>query len=327
MTPDTAFDKFQTTVNADPDQLAEARRRRNVVLDAMGGLDDANGDDSFVSGSLARGTQRGFIHDVDLVIVYDHGGHPDWGSPGDSAADALEHTRRQVKDVLGTDGDEGEEIRHTLLRNHAVKCFLDDLDDPQAFTVDLVPALRQPDGRLLIPEQLSNKWITSDPEHLIDEVKHRNETWNLFVPLIRQLKHWNAQSDSDMKNLTVEVLALNHLNQTGSRAQSLSEFLTAAAANILYGVEDPAGVCGAIQPDLDLHATKDVLDEAADLAWRAYNLGRDGNDDDAVCTWRALFGTDFPRPPAGCEGTSAKSPPAVIGAASTPRRIVDAPQG
>lgn len=327
MTPDTAFEKFQTTVNADPEQLAEARRRRDVVLAAMGSVDDVDGDDSFVSGSLARGTQRGFIHDVDLVIVYDGDEHAGWGAPGDSAADALEHARGQVKDVLGTDGDEGEEIRHTLLRNHAVKCFLDDPDDPQAFTVDLVPALRQADGRLLIPEQLANKWTTSDPEYLIDEVKDRNDSWNQFVPLIRQLKHWNAQSDSEMKNLTVEVLALHHLDHTESRAQSLSEFFTAAAANILYGVEDPAGVCGEIQPDLDLHATKDVLDAAADLAWRAYTLGRDGNDDDAVCTWRALFGDDFPRPPSGCDGTSSKGAPAAIGTAATPRRIADAPQG
>ncbi len=90
------------------------------------------------------------------------------------------------------------------------------------------------------------------------------------------------------------------------------------------GIEDPAGVYGAIQPDLDLAATKDVLDEAATIAWDASILGDDGNDDGAVCKWRELFGPDFPEPPGGCKkGTDGM--PAVI--VPTPRRVADAPQG
>lgn len=325
MTPDTAFDQFQTTVNADPDQLTEARRRRDVVLGAMGTRTDVDKEDSFVSGSLARGTQRGLIHDVDLVIVYDADQHPDWGDPGPSATDALEYAREQVKEVLGTDGEAGEEIRHTLLRNHSVKCFLDDPHDPDAFTVDIVPALRQPEGIIKVPEQLSEKWVPSHPQHLIQEVAQRHKDWNQFVPLVRLLKHWNAQSDSDMKNLAVEVLALHHLHEAGSRAQSLSEFFTATAANILGGVDDPAGLCGPIQPDLDLDHTRQVLDEAAETAWRAYTLGRDGDDDAAVCAWRHLFGNDFPEPPDGCGAKGISGMPAVI--TSSPRPIADAPQG
>ena len=32
-----------------------------------------------------------------------------------------------------------------------------DPDDPDAFTTDVIPALRQPDGTLLIPEALSSQ--------------------------------------------------------------------------------------------------------------------------------------------------------------------------
>ncbi len=121
MTPETAFDTFQTTVNADPDQLAEARRRRDRVLSSMSAQPDTDTDGCFVSGSLARGTQRGLIHDVDIVVVYDAAEHPTWGDAGDSAEEALEHARGQAKQALGTDGDDATEIRHTLLRNHSVE--------------------------------------------------------------------------------------------------------------------------------------------------------------------------------------------------------------
>lgn len=324
MTPDTAFDTFQATVNAAPAQLTEARRRRDVVLTSMAAQPDTDTDDCFVSGSLARGTQRGLIHDVDIVVVYKADEHPGWGDPGDSAEEALEHARGQVKAALGTDGDDATEIRRTLLRNHSVKCFLDDPNDPKAFTVDIVPALRLDNGRLHVPEKLSSAWIESDPEHLIDEVARRHAEWNEFVPLVRLLKHWNAQSDSQMKNLAIEVLALKHLPEAPTRQDAIQKFFTAAAANIMYGIEDPAGVCGVIQPDLDLAATKDVLDAAATIAWDAYILGVDGNDDDAVCKWRELFGPDFPEPPGGCK-KGIDGMPAVI--VQTPRRVADAPQG
>lgn len=324
MTPDTAFDTFQTTVNADPKQLAEARRRRDVVLGSMSVQPDTAAADCFVSGSLARSTQRGLIHDVDIVVVYVADEHPRWGTSGDSAKEALEHARGQIKAALGSDGDDGTEIRHTLLRNHSVKCFLDDPDDPKAFTVDIVPALLLANGRLHIPEKLTSTWIESDPQHLITEVARRHAAWSRFVPLVRLLKHWNARSDSEMKNLAIEVLALKHLPEAGTRQDAIQKFFTAAAANIMYGIEDPAGVCGTIQPDLDLAATKDVLDEAATTAWDAYMLGVDGRDDDAVCKWRELFGSDFPEPTGGCK-KGIDGMPAVI--VPTPRRVADAPQG
>lgn len=325
MKPATAFDTFQTAVNADPEQLAEARRRRDVVLQSMASQGDTDSADCFVSGSLARKTQRGFIHDVDLVIAYEASEHPTWGSSGNSAEAALEHARSQIKAALGTQGSDSTEIRHTRLRNHSVKCFLNDPDDPHAFTVDIVPALRQENGKLLIPELLSTAWIESDPQYLIDAVARRQAEWNYFVPLVRQLKHWNAGVNTGMKNLAVEVLALHHLPVAATREDALQRFFTAATANIMSGIFDPAGVCGQIQPDLDLKLVKDALDEAASLAWDAYVLGVDDEDDQAVCKWRELFGSDFPEPSSGCGSGNNSGWPSII--VPTPRRVADAPQG
>ncbi len=82
MRPDTAFDTHQVVVNADPDSVHEARHRRNVFCDAFGTLSEVS--ETIPSGSLARGTQRDPIHDVDLIMVFDADEHP----TGTTAAEA-----------------------------------------------------------------------------------------------------------------------------------------------------------------------------------------------------------------------------------------------
>lgn len=187
-----AFGEYQNTVNADPAAVKEARRRRDLFKDALTDCDDVKKVKP--SSPLARGTHKDPIHDVDLIVEFDAADHPDWGDDGDSAADALEHTSTLVNQTLGaTNGTHGHEVRLASPRNHAVKCFLDDPeDDEDAFTVDAMPALRQPDGTYLVPEKVNSTWILTNPQYLIDEVADRHATWNKFAGLVRMLKAWAA---------------------------------------------------------------------------------------------------------------------------------------
>ena len=126
------------------------------------------------SGSLARSTQRDPINDVDLILVFDDAPHPRWGITGESAAEALSETGTRVNGLLGaTNGTCAQEVRLARPGNHAVKCFLDDPDAESPFTVDVMPALRQQDGTLLVPEKASDHWILTDPELLISRVATR----------------------------------------------------------------------------------------------------------------------------------------------------------
>ncbi len=135
MSVESAFDTYQTTVNANPDHVTEARRRRDLFKTAFAG--EADVEEVRVSGSLARGTQKHPIHDVDTVIVFKASSHPDWGQPGGSAEDALNHVQTRVRELLSTNGTHAAgEVRRSTWRNHAVKCFMDDKDDDNAFTVD-----------------------------------------------------------------------------------------------------------------------------------------------------------------------------------------------
>jgi hypothetical protein len=323
----TAFGQFQTVVNADPVSVAEARRRRNLFRDAFTPLPDVA--EVIASGSLARSTQLDPIHDVDLIVVFAPDGHTEWGAAGSSADDALSYVARLVMSTLGaTNGTIATEVRLTSKRNHVVKCFLDDPEAENPFAVEVAAALRQPDGSLLLPERHNSRWITADPEYLITQVAGRQQAWPDFVPLVRVLKWWKKNSARlDMKSLAVEVLALRCLLQTDTRGAALAQFFTAAATEVMYGVSDPAGHCGEIQPDLDRAAARRALIDAADLANQALDAEAAQDADKAVALWAQVFGAEFPQPPSSAEpaGTLAS---AVTARVVTPRRrIRDIPQG
>ncbi|WP_285573745.1 hypothetical protein [Streptomyces sp. RTGN2] len=322
---DEAFDALQKAVNEDIGKTGLARERRDLFKTAL--LSEPDVLETFGSGSLSRSTQLKPIHDVDIIAVYDQAEQPEWGSEGSSAEDALEHVRTRVNQLLSqSDGTHANEVRYTLPRNHAVKCFLDDPEDPDAFTVDVMPALRQPDGTLLIPEKLNARWVPANPEYLIEQVADHQRGWSHFRPLVRVLKQWrlDAPVEGRVKSLVMEVLALNCMPRTGNRSQALRTFFTAAAVRVNEGVWDPAGLCGEIQLDLDHTGLSAAFTNAADIAERACAAATEGDTDDALRLWQEIFGDDFPAPASPAKPASLiTGTPALI----TPRPIKDAPQG
>lgn len=333
-----AFDELQRAADAEPELVAEARRRRDLFDAAFSSQEDVA--EVVPSGSLARSTQREPLNDVDVIVVFEASDHPDWGEPGESAGNALDYLQGEIKHLLGTSGGSiAQEVWRAEARNHSVKCWLDDPLQENAFTVDAMPALRQVDGELLVPEKKNSKWIRTNPELLIERVRNRQGEWDCFRPLVRMLKYWNDCNGKEMKSLTVEVLALESLPVASNRPRALQRFFAAAVIAIDQPIEDPAGLCGEIQPDLDRDAAREQLDQAASDAWKAVNAQEAGDTDRAACHWRGVFGEDFPEPNDGCGGDEDDDKGAFnIGAGASsaasagigierPRPVTDAPQG
>lgn len=300
MKVNTAFDSYQATVNAPPEKMTEARRRRDLLAAAFGDETDTVRP----SGSLARGTQHDPIKDVDTLLVFDAADFPDWGQPGESAQDALDHVAARIKDLLGKDGTHAAgEVRLIKTRNHSVKCFLDDPDADDPFTVDATPALRQADGTLLIPESRSSDWILTDPGRLIDDALAAHAEGRIYAPMVRVVKRWRRRTDVDVKSLYMELLAYECMPKTGSRQDALAAFFTAAALRVFDPVCDPAGLCGPVQPDVDAVALSAALSEAAAVANAAVQHEGWGEENVAVAKWGEIFGPDFPKADGGSGGT------------------------
>ncbi len=319
MTVLDSFKTFQSIVNADDEQIREARRRRKIFSDALLTRDDVL--EVVPSGSLARGTQLEPIHDVDLIVVFDASAHTDWGTPGESAEAALNLTRAAIHDLLGSsNGTHDQIVRLARWRNHAVKCFLDDPDDENAFHVDVMPTLRH-DGHLMAPEALSQAWIDIDPEYLIRESAAKHDQWNQYAGTVRMLKWWGKAQDFKVKSLTMEVLAFNFLpTDRPNRPTALSEFFASAAFSVESGVEvsDPAGLCGPIQHDLDYELLGEALQSAAGSAAAAQRNAANSNQAAATASWAEIFGDDFPVLAAAAAGETQ---------VAEPRPVRDSPQG
>jgi hypothetical protein len=326
----TAFGLMQTEVNAHPAQLTEARERRDLIREAF--VDEDDVDQLFPSGSLARGTMLAPIHDVDYVVVFNGDCHREWGQPGESAGEALSYVSSRVNDLLGvSNGSVRRAVRLAAPRNHAVKCFLDDPGDDLPFTVDVVPALEQSDGTLLIPESESKRWIQADPKDLMRRIAARHEKWNRFVHTVRLIKHWNANvAKAGLKSLAIEVLAyqcIPDVYTTGDkelRPDALMRFFTAAVVGIEEPICDPAGICGEIQPDLDVELAVTKLQEASDGAYLAVAAEQRGDLDAAICQWRKIMGPVVPEPSNGCQESAGGRWGASL---VLPRPVRDTPQG
>lgn len=317
MTVLDSFDSLQQEVDADPEVVRLARQRRDTFKAALATATDVKV--VWGSGSLARSTQLQPVHDVDLVVEFDADEHPEWGSDGDSAEEAIERCRDLVHELLSVkSGTYAQLVRqvNTAERNRAAKCFIDPPDSDDAFTVDVMPALRRADG-ILIPFKSERRWTLADPEYLIDQVAERQREWAQFRPLVRMLKYWARQHVADtgrVKSLVMEVLALDCLHE-GNRPEALKTFFVEASSHSLQ-IEDPARLSGVIQPDLDIAGLRRALEDSALAATAALRAVANNDQPGATQHWQDVFGDAFPLVPA------------LAGEAdSGPRPIRDSPQG
>lgn len=312
-----SFDSLQKEINADVDVVRLARQRRDDFKAALSTVPDV--DVVWGSGSLARSTQLQPVHDVDLVVEFDAEKHPEWGTAGDSAEEAIERCRDLVHELLSVEnGTYAKLVRQVNIanRNRAAKCFIDPPDAENAFTVDVMPALRCTGG-ILIPFKSERRWTLADPGYLIKEVADRQRDWDQFRPLVRMLKYWAKQHKADagrIKSLVMEVLALDCLSE-GNRPEALRSFFVEASNHSLW-IEDPAGLSGVIQPDLNIAGLRRALEDSAIAATTAIRAAANGDQSAATRQWQSVFGTAFPLvlAPAGTDG-------------SGPRPIRDSPQG
>jgi len=78
MESDDGFDAFSEEIKSDPLGVLLAKWRRDAFTKKLERLPDVI--EVIPSGSLARGTHIGPVHDVDLIVVFDKSAHPDYGS-------------------------------------------------------------------------------------------------------------------------------------------------------------------------------------------------------------------------------------------------------
>jgi hypothetical protein len=308
MESDDGFEAFGKAIKSDPFGVLLAKWRRDAFIEKLEKLPDVV--EVIPSGSLARGTQIGPVHDVDLILVFDPFKHGDYGSGAQSAQGALEHLQKGLVEQLHPlTGEEGL-VNDTKLGTHVVKCYSDVPRPfagviPSAPPVDVMPAVRE-GFHLKIPER-GKGWIATDPEKLIRQVEQRQREWKYFTEVAGMVKAWAEHNHLGLRNLAIDMMVLKYcprpqLFETLSCGEALARFFKAARADIGPRIIPP-GWLSKIDSSINYVKLSGALGHAAELSRQAMDAEHEwknrfhatGEVIHPDKFWRDLFGSKYPR--------------------------------
>lgn len=315
MESDDGFESFHRAIRTEPLHVLAAKWRQDVFTRRLKKLPDVV--EVIASGSLARGTQIGPVHDIDLIVVYDRSAHPDYGNKErsaeatESAEAAITHLEEGLLEQLHPwRGAAGGLLKETDQRTHVVTYRGDWVgpfkDIPYVPPVDVLPAVRE-GSHLVIPERETG-WIETNPEQFMRRVEARKREWKYFAEVTGMMKEWARHNQLKIRNLAIDVMVLTycphpHLFETLSRGEAIARLFERAINPGKEGLKSPKKLCGTIDPKLDFGKLQSELEKGAKLARRAMNAEEEWKNPYRVVGevthpdefWRKLFGKRYPR--------------------------------
>jgi hypothetical protein len=284
-----SFQKLKDNLEITDLQATIVSTRQKSVREVMESGMEVN--DSFLTGSYIRNTMIAPLKeaDVDIFFVlpskYYH--HYNKGQNGGQAG-LLDWIKRTLRKTYTRTPD--------ISRNgQAVTIVFSD------FVVDVVPGFEREGGGYIIPNSISQTWISTDPKKHVEIFASSNKAHNGdFIPLVKMIKGWNKNSGKYFRSFHLEVLALQILDGV-----KISDFPSGVRYYFDKGKEliskiniDPAGYGGDIGSYIN---TQEKINEATakyqlahDRALKAEDYASRGKIKEAVDMWIKIFGDYFP---------------------------------
>ncbi len=262
-------------------------RQQNVREAVKKGLDVL---DSFITGSYSRHTLIAPLKqaDIDIIIILDSKYFHNYNGKNGGQAGLLDLLKWVLRKTYPTTPD--------ISRNgQAVTIQFTD------FAVDVVPAFNRQGGGYLIPNSITQSWLSTDPKQHVQIWSAANKSHGGdLVPLIKMLKAWNRSTSSFLRSFHLETMCLQILdNVTISDFPSGARYLFDKGRNYVTKKNpDPAGYgddVGAYLNTADkVKNAVSRFETAYTRALKAENFASRGYVSDAVNMWRLVFGDYFP---------------------------------
>jgi hypothetical protein len=284
-----SFLRFKENLEITGLQAQTVSTRQKNVREAIEG--ELEVEDSFLTGSYSRSTMIAPLKeaDIDIFIVlnakyfHNYNNNQNGGQAG-----LLDLVKRVLRRTYPTTPDISRNGQAVTIR------FTD-------FNVDVVPGFARQGGGYLIPNSITQSWLSTDPKKHVDIMSTANKAHvGDLVPLIKMVKCWNRNNSKYFRSFHLEVLALEIF--TNIRIDDFSSgarfYFDKARAAVAHKNLDPAGYGGDVgsyisgQPKIDEAVGK--FQRAYDRAIRAETFANRGNVRDAVDTWILIFGDYFP---------------------------------
>jgi hypothetical protein len=283
-----SFRTFKSNLEITNLQAATVSTRQQSVRAAVeSGLTVS---DSFLSGSYSRKTLIAPLKqaDIDIVMVLDPKYFHNYNGQNGGQAGLLDLLKRVLKKTYQSTPD--------ISRNgQAVTIQFTD------FAVDVVPAFSRQDGGYLIPNSITQTWLSTDPKKHVEIWAAANQRHDGdLVPLIKMLKTWNRATSTFLRSFHLETMTLQILNDV-----TISDFPSGTRYFFSKGLDyvtkknpDPAGygddVGSYLNTEERVKNAVSRFETAHTRALKAEDLARRGYMADAVNTWRMVFGDYFP---------------------------------
>lgn len=288
-TINSAFERLKENLEITGLQESTVSIRQNRVRDVM--KDGMTVVNTFLTGSYSRNTLIAPLSeaDVDIFVIldpkyfYHYNNNQNGGQAGllDLVKKTLRRTYTKTPDIS---------------RNgQAVTIRFDD------FMVDVVPAFDRKGGGYLIPNSISQSWISTDPKKHVEIMSQQNKIHQgKLVPLVKMIKGWNKINGKFFQSFHLEVLTIQILNGvTINDYPSGIRFFFDKARNLITSpILDPAGYGGNIGSYIN---TTTKINDAISKLQLAYERSIKAEYEEikydtrsSIDYWRKIFGGYFP---------------------------------
>lgn len=283
-----SFEELKQNLNITGLQHETVSTRQTNIREAIEA--DLEVLDSFLTGSYSRSTMIAPLSeaDIDIFVVLDSQYYYNYNGQNGGQGGLLDLVKRTLKKTYTKTPDISRNGQAVTIR------FTD-------FVVDVVPGFNRKGGGYLIPNSITQSWISTDPKKHVELSSQANTNHNNdYVPLVKMIKGWNRSHSSFFRSFHLEVLALEILNNVtiSDYPSGVRYYFDKARTLISQKNPDPAGYGGDIGSYLD---TKEIVDEAVSRLQRAYETAlkaedfeKEGYTQSAIDKWRVLFGNYFP---------------------------------
>lgn len=285
----SAFQKLKENLEITGLQKSTVSTRQNNIREVI--EKDLVVLEHFLTGSYSRNTMIAPLKeaDVDIFIVLDpkYFYNYDNGQNGGQAG-LLDLLKRTLRKTYTRTPD--------ISRNgQAVTIRFED------FMVDVVPGFNRKGGGYLIPNSITQSWISTDPKKHVEIFSEANSVHNgNLIPLIKMIKGWNRNSGKYFRSFHLEVMALQILNGVtiSDFPSGVRFFFDKARFYVTKQNPDPAGYGGDVGNYIN---TQEKIQEASskfqlayERAIKAEEYGSRGYTRDAIEMWIKIFGDYFP---------------------------------
>lgn len=294
ITVQDAFKQFRSRLELNDREQNDASRRQKDIRRVM--KDAFSIDRDFLTGSYARHTKTKPLKDVDIFCVLgDSERHYRKESPSVLLADVEKELAKEYGAVNVT------QQRRSVCVDFGIRVDEEGGTDDKVMSFDVVPAFDEVEHYEIPDTATTSGWTKTDPEiHAERAVKAQQAYDREWKGLVRMMKSWNREMGKPIKpSFLIEVMALEVLFPPfgGTYSREIQAFFHTLADRISETWPDPAGlgpdVSDRMTPQMCAEARR-VLLESEQRAALAIRQEREGRNGDALKTWRALFGKQFP---------------------------------